>query len=117
MAHRLLVTNHAGTVAILDPHSGRMVENIELRGHCHEVVISADGRYAYVSLYGDGVYGNNIHPETSIGVIDLLGFAAEEPIQTGLGAPHGLALLPDETLLVACDNPLCQYEWSPAVAG
>lgn len=37
----------------------------------HEVAISPDGRMAYVSVYGDGIFGNNPRPGHTIAEIDL----------------------------------------------
>ncbi len=56
----------------------------------HEIVLSADGRRAFVSLYGDGGYGSN-NPNNQIAVIDVVSKSLERVIGTDLyRGPHGL---------------------------
>ena len=38
----------------------------------HELVISPDHKTAYVSVYGDGVYGKNPHPGHTVAIFDLV---------------------------------------------
>jgi DNA-binding beta-propeller fold protein YncE len=70
----------------------------------HEVAISPDARTAYVSVYGDGVFGNNPHPGHTIAVIDLptrrmVGSIDVSPYR----APHGMQVDAAGRLYVACD--------------
>lgn len=70
----------------------------------HEVAISPDGRTAYVSVYGDGVFGNNPHPGHTIAIIDLptrrmVGSIDVSPFR----APHGMQVDPAGKLYVVCD--------------
>lgn len=70
----------------------------------HEVAISPDDRTAYVSVYGDGVFGNNPHPGHTIAVIDLatrhmVGSIDVSPYR----APHGMQVDAAGRLYVACD--------------
>ena len=70
----------------------------------HEVAISPDARTAYVSVYGDGVFGRNPHPGHTIAIIDLptrrmVGSIDVSPYR----APHGMQVDAAGRLYVACD--------------
>lgn len=56
----------------------------------HEIVLSSDGRRAFVSLYGDGAYAQN-NPNNQIAVVDVASMSLEKVIDTDLyRGPHGL---------------------------
>jgi DNA-binding beta-propeller fold protein YncE len=70
----------------------------------HEVAIAPDGRTAYVSVYGDGVFGNNPHPGHTIAVIDLVTSRMVGSIDVAPSrAPHGMQVDAAGRLYVACD--------------
>lgn len=70
----------------------------------HEIAISADHKFAYVSVYGDGVYGNNPHPGHTIAVVDLKTKKMIGSIDVSPNvAPHGLQVDSGGTLYVTCD--------------
>ncbi len=70
---------------IVDPATLQVVARIPAGPDPHEVVASADGRYAYASNYGFGAYH-------TIAVFDLAARKALNPIDVGiLRSPHGLA--------------------------
>lgn len=70
----------------------------------HELAISPDGRTAYVSVYGDGIFGNNPHPGHTIAVIDLASHRMLGSIDVApYRAPHGLQVDATGRLYVACD--------------
>ena len=101
----LVVVNKLGdTLAFFDPATNTRLATIPLPTHPHEIAVGPDGRTAYVSIYGDGVYGRNANPGRTIAVIDL-----EKREQTGtidLGdfrAPHAMAFDRTGRLWVACD--------------
>jgi YVTN family beta-propeller protein len=75
--------NH--TLAIVDPNTLQVIARAPVGPDPHEVIASADGKTAYVSIYGGGRYH-------ALSVIDLVGQKALPDIDTGaLNAPHGLA--------------------------
>src|SRR6202166_3465348 len=75
--------NH--TLAIVDPKTLQVIARIPVGPDPHEVIASADGKTAYVSIYGGGRYH-------ALSVIDLVGQKALPDIDTGaLNGPHGLA--------------------------
>ncbi len=74
-------------LAIVDPVSLRVIARAPVGPDPHEVIASADGRTAYVSIYGGGRYH-------ALSVIDLLAQKALPDIDTGvLNGPHGLAFV------------------------
>jgi DNA-binding beta-propeller fold protein YncE len=107
-------TGSTGLVAIdkrgshayfLDPETYQELSRLPLTARPHEIALSADRTLAYISIYGNGVYGNNTQPGTKIEVLDLtartqIGTIDVEPYF----APHGLTMSADGLLLFAsCD--------------
>jgi YVTN family beta-propeller protein len=77
--------NH--TLAIVDPNTLQVIARAPVGPDPHEVIASADGKTAYVSIYGGGRY-------RALSVIDLVGQKALPDIDTGaLIGPHGLAFV------------------------
>ncbi|MEM6161564.1 WD40 repeat domain-containing protein [Erwinia sp. P6884] len=71
----------------------------------HELLILPDQHKAYVSIFGDGVHGNNPHPGHKIAVIDLFtrqvtGFIDIRPFS----APHTARLGRDGYVYQSCEN-------------
>lgn len=86
-ASLLVLSKQDHTLAIVDPVSLKVVAKAPVGEDPHEVIASADGRTAYVSNYGFGLY-NNLY------VIDLA--AAKDLPQIDLGplrGPHGLTFV------------------------
>jgi len=81
----LVLSKHNHTLAIVDPVTLKVVARAPVGPDPHEVIASADGRTAYVSIYGGGAYH-------TLNVIDLVGQKPLPDIDTGaLNGPHGLA--------------------------
>ncbi len=71
-------------LAIIDPGTLKVIAKVPVGSDPHEVVASADGKTAYVSIYG----GGSLH---DINVIDLVGQKALPTLDTKpLMGPHGL---------------------------
>jgi YVTN family beta-propeller protein len=80
----LVLAKSDHTLAIVDPVSLKVISRMPSGPDPHEVVASADGKFAYISNYGGGRY-NTITP------IDLVEQKALPPIDLGaLRGPHGL---------------------------
>jgi len=78
--------------------------SLELPARPHEVALSGDHRRAYVSIYGSGVYGNNLEPGRHIVVLDLVRREVVSTLDVSpYLAPHGLALGVDGLLYASCD--------------
>jgi len=81
----LALSKNDHTLAIVDPVTLKVLARIPVGTDPHEVIASADGRTAYVSIYG----GGSLH---ELNVIDLV---AQKPLLNvdtkPLMGPHGLA--------------------------
>ena len=72
------------TLSIVDPDSLVVIATLPSGPDPHEVVASADGKFAYISNYGGGAYN-------TISVIDLVEQKALPAVDLGpLRGPHGL---------------------------
>jgi YVTN family beta-propeller protein len=83
----LVLSKHDHTLSIVDPATGKVVAHAPVGQDPHEVVASADGKMAYVSIYG----GGRFHV---LSVIDLVAQKAQPDIDLGaLTGPHGLTFV------------------------
>jgi DNA-binding beta-propeller fold protein YncE len=104
----IMVDKVGGQVRFFDPNTDRelaaFAPDPQPGIKAHELAISPDHKTAYVTVYGDGVYGNNPHPGHAVAIIDLatrrrVGSIDLAPYQ----APHGIQVDASGTLYVACD--------------
>jgi len=80
----LALSKRDHTLSIVDPTSLKVLSKVPVGEDPHEVIASADGRTAYVSNYGGGVYN-------TLAVIDLAEQKPLPAIDLGpLRGPHGL---------------------------
>jgi len=80
----LVLSKSDSTLAIVEPSTLKVVARIPVGPDPHEVIASDDGKLAYVSNYGGGVYH-------TIAVVDLVEQKALPAIDLGpLRGPHGL---------------------------
>ena len=80
----LILSKSDHTLAIVDPATLKVLAKIPVGDDPHEVIASSDGKTAYVSNYGGGVFH-------TLAVIDLLAQKPLPPIDLGaLRGPHGL---------------------------
>ncbi|MBS1530532.1 MAG: YncE family protein [Bacteroidetes bacterium] len=81
----LALSKNDHTLAIVDPATLKVVAKMPVGTDPHEVIASADGKTAYVSIYG----GGSLH---EIDVLDLVNHKALQPIDSKpFFGPHGLA--------------------------
>ena len=74
-------------LAIIDPVSLKVIATVPVGSDPHEVVASADGKTAYVTIYG----GGSLH---ELNVIDLVGQKALPTIDTRpMMGPHGITFV------------------------
>ncbi len=92
----LVVTNKTpSTATIVDAESGAVLATLPTGNGPHEIVIARDGSIAIVTDYGAQV------PGSSLTVIDVPGRRIARTISLGeYRRPHGIALLPGDTLAV-----------------
>lgn len=95
-AEALLVLSKVDqTLAIVDPATLQVITRIPVGNDPHEVVVSADGKTAYVSNYGGGTYN-------TLAVVDLVAQRALATIDLGaLRGPHGLDFVGGKTWFTA----------------
>src|SRR6202020_1509242 len=84
--HALLALSKADhTLAIVDPVTLTVLARVPVGTDPHEVIASADGKTAYVSIYGGG----------SLHELDVIDLVAQKPLLNfdtkPLMGPHGLA--------------------------
>ena len=100
----MVVNKMSLTVGFYDAVTGEKQGEFSLPSRPHELLVARDGKRAYVSIYGDGIYGMNPHPGDQVAVIDLARRQCVGFLSTGeVLAPHGLAEAPDGTIWVSCD--------------
>ncbi len=96
----LIVTaKTAHKVHFLDAATLTMQSTIDMPGSTHELAYLADGRTAYGSVYGDGVFAKRVNPDRRIVVIDLPSKSLTRVIDLGaVYAPHGVMMDEQGTL-------------------
>jgi YVTN family beta-propeller protein len=105
---RLLVLNkEEATLAIVDPAAGRVLGRVPVGDGPHELVTSADGRYAFASNYGTGPA-----PGHTISMIDIAAQKELRRIEVApLSRPHGLAVVNGKLYFTAeADQKIARYD-------
>jgi YVTN family beta-propeller protein len=105
--HGLIVIDKIGRyVRFFDPTTFQEIPNtaLEVGVAPHDLAISPDHKFAYIPVYGDGVYGKNPHPGHTIAIVNLqerklTGTIDVSPYQ----APHGIQIDAKGTIYVTCD--------------
>ncbi len=82
----LVVTKQSHALAIVDGRTLQVLAHVPIGEDPHEVIVSPDGRTAFVSNFGEGTLHTLAH-------VDLVHAKALPPVSTlPLVGPHGLAL-------------------------
>ena len=80
-------------VHFLDAETFKISKTIDMPGSTHELALSPDGRTAYGSIYGDGIFTKRINPDRRIVAIDLPSQSLGRVIDLGeTYAPHGVMM-------------------------
>jgi YVTN family beta-propeller protein len=107
-AARLLVLNKEdATLVLIDPESGATVGTVPVGQGPHELVTSADGKFAFASNYGTGPA-----PGHTISMIDLAARKEVRRIDVApLARPHGLAFVGGKLYFTAeADKKIARYD-------
>jgi YVTN family beta-propeller protein len=90
----LIVTaKTAHKLHFLDAATLTMTATLDMPGSTHELALSADGRTAYGTVYGDGIFIKRVNPDRRIVVIDLPSKSLARVIDLGaVYAPHGVMM-------------------------
>lgn len=110
----LALSKNDHTLAIVDPSSLKVLAKVPVGTDPHEVIASADGKTAYVSIYG----GGSLH---EINVIDLVNQKALPSIDTKpFFGPHGITFAAGKVwftaegskAVVRFDPATKQFDWA-----
>jgi DNA-binding beta-propeller fold protein YncE len=101
----LIVTaKTAHKVHFLDAATLTTSVTLDMPGSTHEIALSPDGRSAYCSVYGDGIFAKRVSPDRRIVVIDLPSKTHTRTIDLGeVYAPHGVMFDAAGTLWVSAE--------------
>jgi YVTN family beta-propeller protein len=96
----LVVNKSSNTLSVVDPATEEIVADVETGFAPHEVAVSADGRFAYVTDYGTGSQPGNTITVVDLHVMGVSGTISLEPHTR----PHGIEIAPDGTLWVTTEG-------------
>lgn len=89
----LLIDKVGGHVRFFDPATLTERSSLELPKNPHDFALSADHRFAYVPIYGPGIYNRNPEPGHEIYVIDLGARNVAKVIDLApYRSPHGIQI-------------------------
>ncbi len=96
----LVVNKSSNTLLVLDPVTGDQVRLLEVGFAPHEVAVSTDGRWAYITDYGTGD-----RPGNTITVVDLERLEVTNTLSLAPHTrPHGVVVASDETVWVTTEG-------------
>src|SRR2546427_9214368 len=101
----LVVTNQKEhTVLVVDPDARRELAKVVVGVNGHEVMVSKDGRFAYVPIYGNSGVGRPGTDGSTIDVVDLQEWKLTATIDLGKPLrPHRAEWGPDGLLYVTAE--------------
>lgn len=106
----LVVNKSESSVSVVDPSNGREVGRIATGFAPHEVAVSPDGRWAYVSDYGTGP-----RPGNTVTILDLAARANAGIIDLGEHTrPHGIVTTADGAVWVTTEGSRHVLRLDPA---
>ena len=89
----LLIDKLGGHARFFDPTSLAELSNLELPKNPHDFALSADHRFAYVPIYGAGIYNRNPEPGHELYVLDLAQRKVARVIDLSpYRSPHGVQI-------------------------
>ncbi|HEX6997793.1 MAG TPA: hypothetical protein VF322_06590 [Gammaproteobacteria bacterium] len=100
----LLIDKVGGHVRFLDPVTFEERGAIEVAKNPHDFILSADHRFAYVPIYGPGVYNRNPEPGHELYVFDLAARKVDRVLDLApYRSPHGIQIDADGLLYVTAE--------------
>lgn len=101
----LLVVNQGDqSMSVVDPAAGVQIGKVKTNEvRAHEVAVSADGRLAYLPIYGDSGVGKPGTNGSAVEIVDLEKQAIVGNIEVGAVRPHWARFGPDGLLYVSAE--------------
>jgi YVTN family beta-propeller protein len=100
----VMIDKRGSLVRFFDPATLKETGTVDIGGIPHELAISPDRKFAYIPIYGDGVYGANPNPGHIIAIVDLTTRKLAGTIDVSPAiAPHGLRVDDKGLLYAVCD--------------
>ena len=100
----LLIDKLGGHVRFFDAATLEERSNIELPKNPHDFALSANHRFAYVPIYGPGIYGRNPEPGHELYVLDLAERKVAKVIDLApYRSPHGVQIDANGLLYVTAE--------------
>jgi DNA-binding beta-propeller fold protein YncE len=108
---RLVVVNQLDhSLVILDPNTRATLGRVSVGVNGHEVVVSKDGKFAYVPIYSNVVVGQVGTNGNHVDVVDLRDFKVLRSIDLGKSVrPHRALFGPDGLLYVTAELDQALY--------
>ncbi len=112
----LVVQKGDDSAGLFDSTTGKALGQIHVGVKPHEIVLSEDGKLAYVTLYGVDRYTETVPGGASIAIVDLIGRRKLGEIDLKpFRRPHGIARGASGKLYVTCDFPPTLLVIDPAL--
>lgn len=100
----IMVDKIGSKIRFFAPSSLKEIAQISTPQRPHDFALTADHKTAYVTVYGDGIYGENPNPGHEILVVDTTTHKMLDTIDISpFRAPHGIQIDSQGLLYVACD--------------
>lgn len=100
----MMVDKIGSHVRFFDAKTFEQTGDVVTPSRPHDFVLSPDHRLAYVTIYGDGIYGKNPNPGHQVVVIDTAEHRIVDTIDVApYRAPHGIQMDSHGNLLISCD--------------
>lgn len=96
----LVVNKSSNTLSVVDPKTREEVATVETGFAPHEVAVSGDGRFAYVTDYGTGAQPGNTITVVDLDALEVVGSISLAPHTR----PHGVAVASDGTVWVTAEG-------------
>lgn len=111
----IVVQKGDDSLAYFDAATGVLQKRVEVGKKPHELALSADGKLAYVTLYGLDRYTEDLEGGRAIAIVDLDARRKTGEIDLGrFRRPHGIARGKSGRLYVTCDHPPALVVVDPA---
>jgi YVTN family beta-propeller protein len=102
----IVVQKGDDSLAFFEGATGVLRKRVEVGKKPHEIELSADGKLAYVTLYGIDRYTEDLEGGRAIAIVDLDARRKTGEIDLGrFRRPHGIARGKSGRLYVTCDRP------------